>query len=82
MPGISRDFSHQLDDGRMIDAKQLADLRMHTRLTAAFGFDVRLGASHMIHVGGRATDVADDPLEIFVFGHRLDFVRTDSLERD
>ena len=44
---------------------------MHARLPPAFGFDVRPAAAHLVHVGGRAADVADDSLELRIARHRL-----------
>ena len=58
----------------MIGAQQFADLRMHARLAAAFGFDFRTSTCHLVHVGRRATDVTDGAFEIWIVGHRVDLV--------
>jgi len=47
---------------------------MHTGLPPADSLDLGFRASHVVHVGCRASDVADDPLEIFVLTHLSDLV--------
>ena len=64
MPGSFRDGLHQLDQGAMVGAQQLADRRMDAAQPAAFGFDLGPAAAHLIHVGRRAADVADHALEV------------------
>ncbi len=65
-------LSHQFDNGLMIDAKELADLGMHARLTTALGFHFGLGASHLIHIGSWPADVADCTLELLITSHAFD----------
>jgi len=68
-------LTHQFDYGGVVDAEQLTNFGMHARLPATDGFDVRSRATHLIHVGGRATDVADHALEISRLGHGSNFVQ-------
>ena len=46
---------------------------MHAREPLALRLDFGPGAAHLIHVGRRAADVADDALEFRVGGHLADF---------
>ena len=58
----------------MVDTEEFADLRMNAGLTSTNRFDLGLGATHVVHVGRWAPDVADDPFEVFVLGHGSNFV--------
>ena len=57
----------------MIRAEQLADRWVNARLTPTNGFDFRLRTFHLVHVGGRPADVADDALEFGILRHLLNF---------
>lgn len=67
-------FSHQFDHRLMIDTEEFADFRVDAGLASADGFDIGFGASHLVHVGGGTTDIADDALEVFVVRHLTDFL--------
>ncbi len=56
----------------MIGSQQFTDRRVHARLSAAYGFDLQLDALHLVHVGRRSADVADDALEIGIGRHVID----------
>ena len=64
-----------LNERRVICLEQLADRRVDARLSTADRFDFRLRADHLVHVGGRAADIADDSFEIGVLRHRVDFAQ-------
>ncbi len=68
-------FTHQLNHRLMVDAQQFADLGMHATLSAAYRFDIRTRAVHLVHVGCRATDVADYTFEVRRLGHLLDLIQ-------
>ncbi len=59
----------------MVDAQQFADLGMHAALSAAYRFDIRTRAVHLVHIGCWATDVADYTFEVRRLGHLLDLIQ-------
>ncbi len=65
--------AHQLDERAVVGAQQLADRRMHARQPFALRLDLGPRAAHLIHVGRRAADVADDAGELRIGGHLADF---------
>src|SRR5262249_51917324 len=58
----------------MIGAEELADGRVNTRLTLALRFHLGPRAAHLVHVGRRTADVADDAGKLWVGSHFADFL--------
>ncbi len=55
---------------------------MHAALSAAYRFDIRTRAVHLVHIGCWATDVADYTFEVRRLAICLISFNTDSLLRD
>ena len=65
----------------MVGAEQFADRRMDARQAFALRLDFGPAATHLVHVGRRAADVADRSLEFGILTELLDFLGEDRLLR-
>ena len=63
------------EKGLVARSQELADGRVHATESAANRLDFGFRATHLVHVGGGATDVADDALEVGVGSQLSDLVQ-------
>ncbi len=74
MPGSCAHFLHELHQWAVIGAEQLADRWMDTRRALAFRFHFGSGATHLVHIGRCAADVAENAFEFRVGSDFLYFL--------